>query len=478
MGFLDRITRAVDVLRDDSVYSTGVESVNTGGIAKWVNAITKLGEGSHDKSIHTAFAGRPELPDAEKIALYKFSGLGQRIIDLAPNDASRKGYELTTEDPTLGEDIRAYLQNIPVFINTIIRDRGALRALTWGEKLARITRGAALLLIINDGGTLDQPLNTNRIQSIESMRVLTHSQLKVSTTFGDDDVRAGTVEMWEVSLSGTRGGASTMVHSDRIIALPGVRTPPSTSYSTTVSSDDGDWGISLFDVVYTALQGTGVSEQIADNLIQESTMGVWKIRGLQQAIADGNGQQLKDRVSMAKLAMSTLRVLVLDADGEDYSPISSDWKGIAEMLKNNPVRVSAVTGYPISLLYGTYPGGLNTGSLEGDRSNYYETVVNAGIQEDKWRAPVERLVDLTLLAADGPGSPGDEYDLVWLPIAELTELEEATLRKTQAETDGVYIDKGVVTADEVRQLRFGGRDYSTETRVEGPAPTENTGEGQ
>ncbi len=37
----------------------------------------------------------------------------------------------------------------------------------------------------------------------------------------------------------------------------------------------------------------------------------------------------------------------------------------------------------------------------------------------------------------------------------------------QGETDGMYIDKGVLAPEEVRDSRFGGDNYSHDTHIEG-----------
>ncbi len=45
----------------------------------------------------------------------------------------------------------------------------------------------------------------------------------------------------------------------------------------------------------------------------------------------------------------------------------------------------------------------------------------------------------------------------------MTQKETAELRKTQADTDAIYIDTGVVSEDEIAYSRFGGGEYSPET---------------
>ena len=48
---------------------------------------------------------------------------------------------------------------------------------------------------------------------------------------------------------------------------------------------------------------------------------------------------------------------------------------------------------------------------------------------------------------------------------EMTETEIVTNRKLQAETDAVYITNGVLTPDEVAISRFGGDNYSLDTKL-------------
>ncbi len=84
------------------------------------------------------------------------------------------------------------------------------------------------------------------------------------------------------------------------------------------------------------------------------------------------------------------------------------------------------------------------------------------------RDPLTRLVDLLWLAADGPtrGVEPESWELEFEKLWQMSQLEESQARKTQAETDAIYIDTQVLMPDEVASSRFGGDTYSYETQLD------------
>ena len=59
-------------------------------------------------------------------------------------------------------------------------------------------------------------------------------------------------------------------------------------------------------------------------------------------------------------------------------------------------------------------------------------------------------------------APG-EITFTWNPLWQMSDLEQAEIEKKRAETDAIYIQAGVVSAEEIALSRFGGDAYSTDT---------------
>jgi uncharacterized protein len=139
--------------------------------------------------------------------------------------------------------------------------------------------------------------------------------------------------------------------------------------------------------------------------------------------------------------------------------------GIAELLDRFMTALSSVTRMPVSLLFGRSVAGLNA-TGESDTRNFYDAVKQD--QEHKLRGVLEKLIRYIFISKDGPtdGVEPDEWSLQFTPLWQNTAEEEALTHKIVAETDAIYLDRGVLDATEVAISRFGGNTWSANTEID------------
>lgn len=101
---------------------------------------------------------------------------------------------------------------------------------------------------------------------------------------------------------------------------------------------------------------------------------------------------------------------------------------------------------PLIKFFGITPTGLNTTS-EGEFQSWYDYC--HALQELGFSPHFERV--LKLVQMDLYGEVDDDITFKWLSLYEPTGKELAEIRKADADRDGVYLDKNVVSADEVRE---------------------------
>ena len=118
---------------------------------------------------------------------------------------------------------------------------------------------------------------------------------------------------------------------------------------------------------------------------------------------------------------------------------------------------------PLIKFFGITPSGLNATS-EGEFQNWYAYV--RGIQE-LCNHIVKRV--LQLVQMDLFGAADDDIVHEWQPLFEPTGKELAEIRKSDADRDGVYVDKGVVDPEEVRD-KLKKDPESGYNNLTGPAP--------
>ena len=130
--------------------------------------------------------------------------------------------------------------------------------------------------------------------------------------------------------------------------------------------------------------------------------------------------------------------------------------------------LSAVAGIPQIKLFGEQSKGLG-GQSAGNIRLYYDDISEK--QNDKLRAQMERLTSLVIKAQDYKSRfkknlvTGDDWELKFNRLWQMTEKEAAETRKLQAQTDDLYLQNGVLTQSEVADSRFGGDSYSTDTKI-------------
>jgi uncharacterized protein len=128
------------------------------------------------------------------------------------------------------------------------------------------------------------------------------------------------------------------------------------------------------------------------------------------------------------------------------------------------LKISAATGYPMTLLFGMSPAGLSA-TGESDIRLYYDKVAD---QQKRALLPaLRRLVSLIFRAKKGPtnGKEPENWTIRFRPLWQLDDVQQATARKMQADADCEYVNASVLTPEEVAASRFGGDAYSFETQL-------------
>lgn len=103
---------------------------------------------------------------------------------------------------------------------------------------------------------------------------------------------------------------------------------------------------------------------------------------------------------------------------------------------------------PLIKFFGVVPTGLNATS-EGEFQAWYDYVKS--MQRIGFDAHVKRVLELVQMDMYGPEGVDPDISFEWLSLYEPSPKEKGEMRKADADRDGVYLDKSVVSADEVRQ---------------------------
>lgn len=166
---------------------------------------------------------------------------------------------------------------------------------------------------------------------------------------------------------------------------------------------------------------------------------------LQTILQPGNAAGLMARVAMFNALRDNQGTFVVNKATEDFKNVSAQLGGLHELQAQSQEHMASVARIPLVKFTGISPAGLNASS-EGEMRAFYDTI-NA-YQNKFFRPNLNTVVSICQRTLWGEPDPDIVYDFE--PLWALSEKEEGDKRKADAETDGIYIDKGVIGPEEVR----------------------------
>ena len=188
--------------------------------------------------------------------------------------------------------------------------------------------------------------------------------------------------------------------------------------------------------------------------MNELTIGKYKYKDLAMIMASADGgEQVQKRLQAMDLMKSVYHSVLLDTE-ETFERDTLSFGGVSDVMYQFMMMTSAATGYPMTKLFGISPGGMNS-TGESDMYQYYDMV--KAKQESDLMPILDRLVKII---SEWQRIP--EPEIVFNPLEQMTEKEQAELEEKKANTEyrkmetyQGYIDMGIMSPDIVEELEFG-----------------------
>lgn len=421
------------------------------------SAVTGLGIEGLDKRTSLKFGVSKHnwLSREELISLYGSEGISANAVDVLPEEALDKGIEVIIKDQP----------GVQKKINDFLKKHKILQKLTQAGKTARLFGGAGILIGCKDGQDPTKPLNLKKIQQFKYVQVLSRAQLwRKDINKNPNSEFFGQPTQWRIGGPHIQASATDVyVHPSRILPFHGVWLPEEVSERLEAGEGLG-WGSSILQRAYQPILNLVSTYDNISTLIQEYHQAVFQIKNLSELLAEGEEglRQLQERLRQVQYGRSTVNAMILDGD-ETFTTQTVDLRGLADITSGYVRHVAGVTRTPVTKLMGQSPDGMNA-TGESDSQNWDRTV--GSYQEHVLLEPLEYIITCAMYAADGPtAGVFYEFEVKFVPLREMTAAEEAELKAKQGEVDQIYITNGVVDPREIRQSRFGGVAYSTETKL-------------
>lgn len=416
------------------------------------NALSGFG-GYQDRTGHNYYGHQIMRQDSELTDIYAGGGLGRKIVSCRPADMLRSWVRF--QGDTDGKLLKAL-------------DKLSIRSHLYNLLMqTELYRGAVMVLGgLDNSLTLDTPLPKNANQPLSFIKVYgaplimnneTELSQNAESPYFDDFEVFRIQRRWQVLGQGNE----IRVHQSRCIVSKGIILPQ----DNTTSQDFTYlyWGISRLQAVFNEMANSESAQKAYANLIQEATIAVSKIPGLEQILANADDakatmQAVMDTIARAK---SVLNMILLPEGGEfsRNSLAMSGWRDTVMIFRE---ELAAVSEIPIPRLYGIPSSGLGGGGSDEEATKTYHAQIQAE-QEIKLRPIIARIVQhVAPTVGMDPETP-----FTFNPLSLPSDKEIADTRKVIADTDKIYVDMGALDAvQEVRESRFGGDTYSMETKLD------------
>jgi len=420
-------------------------------VDEWANVVTGIGN-----VLGRGWRGSYSYQQSEKLSdgmvelMINGDPFAAIICSAVPKHALRRGVTVKLGATADESALKKYLADLRLVQRT-------REAWTW----ARAFGGGALVLGCDDGRRPEEPLDEQGLRAVRFLVAVTSRELRPQTWCTDPmSPRFGEPELYMLTRNGGGGGSEVvLVHHTRVVRFEGAPTTRQRRIELQ------GWGESYLNRVSSLLaEWSGAHVAVVD-LLQQSSIGVMKIRDLSTIVGSDATEAFKNRMDAMDIARSVAKAILLDAEGESYERVEvGALTGIPDVVDRFTLRLAGALEMPVSILLGREPAGLNA-TGDSDIRAWYDAL--QATRDEVARPALETIVRLVLVSSEGPtrGVVPPGWSLEFPPLWQMTEGETADLRAKVATTDDVYLRNGVVTPEEVARSRFRPEGWSMETTV-------------
>lgn len=419
----------------------------------WKNALSMINVDGDKRLQSVAFVERFTQEMAE--TFWRSSDTAERMVEAQPTEMIREGWQIRIEEDTsIGEELDAQMEDLET-------SSKLLECLNY----RRAFGGGAILVGADDGQNLEEPLNEERIKSIRYLTTLTPREVRPVIWYDrPSDPKFGEPSHWEVRRPKANKRSVTtdeqvVIHESRLIRFVGSYT------SRRQLRMNNGWGDSIFNRVASVIRDFDMAYDGAALLLSDFGQAVFKMKGLTELLAANEDETVAKRAVLINMSRSIARAVMLDAESEEFERKATPLNGLPEILDRMAQRLAAAARMPVTILMGQSPAGLNATGASDIRWWYDH------IRSDQRRTllpRLNRLITLLLLAKDGPtnGKLPDNWEVVFRPLWQLSDLEKADVHLKQAQADKLNVEAQIVAPEEVAMSRYGRAGYSLETTID------------
>lgn len=413
----------------------------------WSNVLTSIGIKGKDKRLSAQVTWEKRTRNFYE-DFYAGDDVAANIVDVVPEEALSKGFKLTSiNDQNKHDNIMGRLSEL-----------GFLDKILEAAKLSRIHGGAGIIKITEDA-KMDYPMPLNK--KILSLNVVDRWDLIVNSINIEGDITSPNFRqprLYSLQIAEGITAQFLNVHAERVVRFDGTYLPQR------LKRTNQYWGDSVLNRLENPIKNYQISHDAAAATVQDFDVPVIKMKNLAELMSANSDDQVIKRLELVNLSKSIAKMIVLDADKEEFEHKSRNVTGMKDVLDKIEARLVTATRMPRTKLFGESSGGLGS-TGEHESSNWYDYIE---AYQTNYLKPKMLEIIRHILKTEFGYSPEEakKVDIEFNPLWQMSKKEEADYRKVVADTDAIYIDRQVVDPVEVAVSRFGGDKFSDDTVID------------
>lgn len=413
----------------------------------WQKLLTGFGSLKDKSSKQAAIPGFDRLVPVELETTYYTDGRVKNAVNIPAESMVQEGFEVTGDDGTLYSAFQEL--NGPEHFK---------QALVW----TRMLGGALIVMDVEGGGSWEEPWYPEKGGRVRSLRVYPQTRVDLGLMETSKIPESIYFEDFEKFVVRKLDGTTFTVHASRCLL-----------FKSTLKVDqvfpgwldyERYWGLSA---IYEGLEDArnfSLSAQGTSHLMQECSVGKYKLSNLEQLVAESDYKSIDTRLQAMDLQKSVINGVFL-GEGEDYTRENVSFSGVPEVWDRQMMAVAGSYRIPVTKLFGRSAAGMNS-TGEGDEDNYNAYI--SGLQKAQLLPPLKKLMtclNYEVKAVKSEDKKPAKIVIEFNPLSKRDQLKEAQIRETMSRADRNYVEAGILPPDEIIRNRFQGG-FAIDTSVD------------
>ncbi len=409
----------------------------------WINETS--GFGTQHATNNTTFDALGLIGAGQLNSLYRSDWVVRKGVDAPAEDQTRKGIKFLHNDDDEGNTDDTNVKKVEkleeLLTDTYDMQSRAKEAISF----SRLSGGSAC--VFNYGGTAEEqrdPIEDSQKREIKWIKVFpSWDCIPISWYTDFDHPKFLQPEHYQILIKGPSIGMTVVTHESRLVLMQGRLTTP-----LNIANNRG-WFDSYVQAVYTAIRDFQVASSSASGTMEDFSYTTLGVRGLSQAVMNRDDETIQERYYLARQKLHSGNLGLYDAESEKMEKHGTPVTGLSDLWDRFGDIICGGFDMPRSIFFSAETGDLGGDSSETDRSNYFDKQSSA--QETTLRPWQNEFIHNVSMVEN---IDDNDVKYIFNPMREKSSSETIKERKEQADTDAIYIDRGVVSSEEITLSRF------------------------